>query len=103
MADHRIRELDLTGKIRMRLVPVAREVRALHEQRGNPSHEHSGSRQNGRGGTTVAARQWRIQKGEDGRRHLVETLRFSSREIQDLLRTNVTDAGWTWRGVLHKP
>ncbi|MFI5641732.1 hypothetical protein ACIA8H_30510 [Streptomyces goshikiensis] len=101
VADYRVPELDLTVKIRMRMVPSSREVRVLEEQWGKLSHEHSG-KQYGRGGGTRFARQWEIQKDADGRRHLVETFRFSSRETTDPLRDTVLAAGWTWRGVLRK-
>ncbi|MFG2710818.1 hypothetical protein ACGFX2_09630 [Streptomyces goshikiensis] len=101
VADYRVRELDLTVKIRMRLVPMSREVRVLEEQWGNLSHEYSG-KQYARGGGTLVARKWQIQKDADGRRHLVETFRFSRRETTAPLRDTVLAAGWTWRGVLRK-
>ncbi|MFD4132860.1 hypothetical protein [Streptomyces goshikiensis] len=101
VVNYRVRELGLTVKIRMRLVPATREVRTLEEQWGNVSHEHSG-KQYGRGGSTRFARQWEIRKGADGRRHLVETFSFSTGEVKDPLRNTVLGAGWTWRGVLRK-
>ncbi|MFE2245760.1 hypothetical protein [Streptomyces lavendulae] len=101
VADRRVPELDLTVKIRMRLVPATREVRALEEQWGKISHEYSG-RQYGRGGGVMAARTWKFEKGPDGRRRFVETFRYSSRDMKDPLRDAVLAAGWTWRGVLLK-
>ncbi|MCX5376206.1 hypothetical protein [Streptomyces sp. NBC_00091] len=71
----------------------------LEEQWGNLSYEHSG-RQYARGGSTRIARQWEFQKGPDGRRRLVETFRYDSRDMKDPLRDTVLTAGWTWRGVL---
>ncbi|MER5812635.1 hypothetical protein ABT143_31370 [Streptomyces sp. NPDC002033] len=103
VAERRIPELDLNVKIRMRLVPAVREVRTLEEQWGRElSYDHSGSRQYGRGGSTRFARQWEFQKGPDGRRRLVETFRYSSREMKDPLRDTVLGAGWIWRGVLFR-
>ncbi|WP_371676888.1 hypothetical protein [Streptomyces sp. NBC_01276] len=101
VADRHVPRLDLTVKIRMRLVPATREVRALEEQWGKISHEYSG-RQYGRGGGVMVARKWQFEKGPDGRRHLVETFRFDSRDMKDPLRDAVLAAGWTWRGVLLK-
>ncbi|MFD8980429.1 hypothetical protein [Streptomyces sp. NPDC059564] len=101
VADRRVPQMDLTVKIRMRLVPATREVRALEEQWGNISHEYSG-RQYGRGGGTMVARTWKLEKGPDGRRRFVETFRFNSRDMKDPLRDTVLAAGWTWRGVLLK-
>ncbi|AZM90886.1 MULTISPECIES: hypothetical protein [Streptomyces] len=102
VAERRIAKLDLTVKIRLRLVPGTREVRTLEEQWGNLSHEYSGSRQYGRGGSTRIAREWEFQKGPDGRRRLVETFRYDSRDMKDPLRNTVLAAGWTWRGVLFR-
>lgn len=101
VAERRIPELKLTVKIRMRLVPAAREVRVLEEQWGNVSHEYS-DWQYGRGGATLVAREWKFEKGPDGRRRFVETFRYSSRDMKDPLRDTVLAAGWTWRGVLLK-
>ncbi|MGW7436390.1 hypothetical protein [Streptomyces sp. NPDC054849] len=88
----------LTLKTRMRLVPAKHEVLVL-EERWEPSHESG--QQYGRGGFKVY-RQWELQRGPDGRRHKVETLRFDTRDVRDPLRTVVLNAGWTWRGVLFR-
>ncbi|MFE9803485.1 hypothetical protein ACFYP6_32300 [Streptomyces goshikiensis] len=85
-------------KTRMRLLPVKHEVLVL-EERWEPSHESG--QQYGRGGLKVY-RQWEFQRGADGRRHKVETLRFDTRDVRDPLRTLVLKAGWTWRGVLFR-
>ncbi|MEV7726564.1 hypothetical protein AB0P15_17695 [Streptomyces sp. NPDC087917] len=103
VAERRVPELDLNVKIRMRLVPMSREVVTIEEQWGREiSHDGSKVRTYGRGGSTRIARQWEIRKGPDGRRRLVETFRYSSREMKDPLRSAVLDAGWTWRGVLFR-
>ncbi|MGR4883106.1 hypothetical protein ACIPUC_27375 [Streptomyces sp. LARHCF249] len=94
----RVPELRLTLKIRMRLLPSTREVRALDE-RWEPSHESS-REQYGRGPATAVYRQWEFKKGPDGRRHKVEALRFDTRDVKDPLRNTVLAAGWTWRGAL---
>ncbi|MFI5631118.1 hypothetical protein ACIA8E_17425 [Streptomyces sp. NPDC051664] len=101
VAECRIRELRLTLKTRMRLVPANHEVRTLDEQWEASSPEHSGGRYS-RGHGTAVYRQWTYQRGPDGRRHKVETFRFDTREMKNRPRNVVLDAGWTWRGVLFK-
>ncbi|MEU9034351.1 hypothetical protein AB0D45_05480 [Streptomyces sp. NPDC048352] len=101
VAERRITEPDLTVAIRLRLVPASREVHTLQEQWGQLSHEHSG-RQYARGGGARVSRTWEFQKGPDGRRRLVETSRYDSRDMRDPLRDAVLGAGWTWRGVLFR-
>lgn len=96
VAECKIPKAKLTLRTRMRLVPAKHEVLVL-EERWEPSHESG--QQYGRGGFKVY-RQWEWQRGADGRRHKVETLRFDTRDVRDPLRTLVLDAGWTWRGVL---
>lgn len=101
VAECRIEKLGLTVRIRMRLVPATREVRALDEQWEDSSPGHSGGRY-GRGQATRFHREWEFQRGPDGRRRLVETARFDDRDMKDPLRDAVLDAGWTWRGVLYR-
>ncbi|MEU7114644.1 hypothetical protein [Streptomyces sp. NPDC046182] len=45
------------------------------------------------------AREWTYERGPDGRRRRVETLRFDSRDMKNPLRNAVLGACWTWRGV----
>lgn len=93
----RVPELRLRLRTRIRLVPVDREVRVIEER----WEARSGERSYGRGPATTVARQWRYERGEDGRRHKVE-IRFDSREMRDPLRGTVLGAGWTWRGRLFR-
>ncbi|MFB7463998.1 hypothetical protein ACFCZ1_10965 [Streptomyces sp. NPDC056224] len=95
VADCRVPEMDVTLRIRMRLVAAKREVRALDE-RWEPSHESG--RQYSRGPGTAVYKQWDAKKGPDGRR--AETFRFDTREVKEPLRNTVLAAGWTWRGVV---
>ncbi|MFG2979718.1 hypothetical protein ACGFYQ_00460 [Streptomyces sp. NPDC048258] len=99
VADCRVKELDLTLKIRMRLIAAKREVRALDE-RWEPSHESG--RQYSRGPGFMVYKRWEFKKGPDGRRHKVETLRFDTRDVKNPLRDAVLAAGWTWRGVMYR-
>ncbi|MFH7593708.1 hypothetical protein WDV06_01200 [Streptomyces racemochromogenes] len=99
VAEHRIPELELTVKVRMRLLPVRREVEVITEQWGRLSYE-GGSRQYARGSGRRVARQWRFQKGPDGRRRLVESFRYDSRDMTGPLQRTVLEGGWVWREVL---
>ncbi|MFJ9825299.1 hypothetical protein ACIRSU_13150 [Streptomyces sp. NPDC101160] len=91
-------------KIKLRLVADKHEVRALDEQleinwvEGTPrlatSAEYS------RGQVTTTSKRWTIERGADGRRHLVEDFAFDTRQLKDPLREAVLGAGWTWRGML---
>ncbi|MFE1788464.1 hypothetical protein ACFW7J_08705 [Streptomyces sp. NPDC059525] len=98
VAEHRIPELELTVKVRMRLLPVRREVEVITEQWGKVSYE-GGNKQYARGAGARVARQWQFRKGPDGRRRLVETFRYDSRDMTDPLRQTVLDGGWVWRQV----
>ncbi|MFC9298624.1 hypothetical protein ACFTWH_28105 [Streptomyces sp. NPDC057011] len=91
------------GQTRLRLVPAAREVRALDEQWDAPE---PGERSFGgqglkysRGPVTSFSKRWTIERGPDGRRHLQEESSFSSARVKAPLRDAVLAAGWTWRGV----
>ncbi|MBT2457699.1 hypothetical protein [Streptomyces sp. ISL-86] len=101
VAECRIPKLGLTLKTRMRLIPAAREVRALDERWETGSHEHSGARY-GRGQATTVYKEWEFKEGPDGRRRMVETFRFDTRAIKDPLRNTVLGSGWTWRGVMRR-
>ncbi|WP_329112972.1 hypothetical protein [Streptomyces sp. NBC_01353] len=96
VAQWSVPELSLTLRTRMRLVPASREVRAVDEQWDAREREYS------RGQVTSVSRQWTYERGPDGRRRRVETLRFDSREMKNPLRDAVLRAGWTWRGVLFR-
>ncbi|MFI9000464.1 hypothetical protein [Streptomyces sp. NPDC053541] len=94
--------LERTLKVRMRLVAEKHEVRALDEEveirwvGDTPTLAVSAAY--GRGQVTTVSRQWTIERGEDGRRRLVEDSVFDTRQLKDPLRQAVVDAGWTWRG-----
>ncbi|MFD9276461.1 hypothetical protein ACFWD7_04110 [Streptomyces mirabilis] len=60
------------------------------------------SREYGRGPSTTVSRRWTYERGTDGRRRKVETFRFDTREMKNLLQQVVLDAGWIWRGMLFK-
>ncbi|WP_405941543.1 hypothetical protein [Streptomyces sp. NBC_00207] len=96
----RVREMRLTLKTSMRLVPGKHEVRVL-EERWEPSLEHSGE-QYGRGPAKAVYKQWEFQRGADGRRRKVETFRFETGLVKNPLQNTVLRAGWTWRGVLFR-
>lgn len=96
VAEWHVRGLDLRLRTRMRLVPARREVRAVDEQWDGVTREY------GRGPTTTVSRQWTYERGPDGRRRRVETLRVDPREMRNPLRAAVIGAGWTWRGVLFR-
>ncbi|MGW4164348.1 hypothetical protein [Streptomyces sp. NPDC004788] len=91
-------------KIKLRLVADKHEVRALDEQLeinwvgGTP--RLAASTKYSRGQVTTTSRQWTIERGADGRRHLVEDFAFDTRQLKDPLREAVLGAGWTWRGML---
>ncbi|MEU6486762.1 hypothetical protein [Streptomyces sp. NPDC046887] len=86
-------------KVSMRLVPAKHEVLALHEWWEKERTSGSTSRQYGKGPAFKVYRQWKVERGPDGKRRRVETLRFDTREMTDALRNAVLGAGWTWRGV----
>jgi hypothetical protein len=98
VAEWQVGELKMTLKTRMRLVPHNREVRTLDERWEASTPESPGKRY-GRGPATKVARQWRYERGPDGRRHKVETFRFDSRDMRNPLLKAVLSSGWTWRGV----
>ncbi|MFI6844688.1 hypothetical protein OG535_24200 [Kitasatospora sp. NBC_00085] len=97
---------DRVVRTRMRLVPARHEVRALDEQlevtwvgdtpRPAPSREYS------RGQVTAVSREWKVERGADGRPRTTEVFRFDSAEMKDPLRAAVLGAGWTWRGAIFK-
>ncbi|MEV3856733.1 hypothetical protein AB0J38_20680 [Streptomyces sp. NPDC050095] len=97
------RHLDRTVRIRMRLVPEEREVRALQEQwevswvDGTPRFARS--REYGRGQGRTVSKQWTFGRDENGGRRLEETFSFDSAELTGPLRDAVLAAGWTWRAV----
>ncbi|MFD9560771.1 hypothetical protein [Streptomyces sp. NPDC059994] len=92
----RVRELGITVRTRMRLVPAQREVRAIDEQWDAQTREYS------RGQVTSVARDWTIERGADGRLQKTEGARFDFAEMRNPLRGAVLDAGWTWRGVVFR-
>lgn len=51
------------------------------------------SREYGRGGGFSVA--WTYERGPDGRRRRVKT--WDTRELSNVLRQSVLDAGWSWR------
>lgn len=91
-------------KIKLRLVADKHEVRALDEQveinwvGGTP--RPAASAEYTRGQVTTTSKRWTIERGADGRRHLVEDFAFDTRQLKDPLREAVLGAGWTWRGML---
>ncbi|MFD7085968.1 hypothetical protein ACFYXV_25855 [Streptomyces sp. NPDC002181] len=102
----RERRLERTLKIRMRLSPEDREVRALDEQLevtwlGNTPRLVS-SREHIRGQVREKSFRWEIGRGPDGRLRATETSAFDSARLKDPLRDAVLAAGWTWRGVLRR-
>ncbi|MFD9034591.1 hypothetical protein ACFVZW_26155 [Streptomyces sp. NPDC059567] len=101
VAEWQVRELKMTLKTRMRLVPESREVRTLDERWEESTPDSLGKRY-GRGPAPHIARQWTYERGPDGRRQKVETLRFDSRDMSNPLREAVLGAGWIWRGVLSR-
>ncbi|MER6254096.1 hypothetical protein ABT224_22340 [Streptomyces sp. NPDC001584] len=100
------KQVELRLKIRMRFLPAQREVRTLDQQVqltwvGDPPRL-AVSREFGSGPAPTVSRQWRYEKGPDGRRRKVEMFRFDSRDMKDPLRNTVLEAGWTWRGVVSR-
>ncbi|MEV4438379.1 hypothetical protein AB0K09_05055 [Streptomyces sp. NPDC049577] len=89
------RRVDRRLRIRMRLDPSGREIRALQEQWTATSGTLFASREYGRGSGFTA--QWTYEKGPDGRRRKVKTL--DTRDMRNALREAALGAGWTWRGV----
>ncbi|WP_189712341.1 hypothetical protein [Streptomyces phaeofaciens] len=98
VAECRVPEASIRLRTRMRFDPHKREVRVL-EERWEPSREHAGTEYS-RGPAVSVSKQWRYEKGPDGRRRKVETFRFDSRDMRNPLVDAVLGAGWTWRGVL---
>ncbi|PKV89524.1 hypothetical protein BX283_7161 [Streptomyces sp. TLI_146] len=92
----RVRELGLTVRTRMRLVPEQHEVRAIDEQWEAQTREYA------RGQVTGVARDWTIERGTDGRPQITEGARFDFAAMKNPLRGAVLDAGWTWRGVVFR-
>lgn len=91
-------------KIRMRFVPLKREVLSVDEQwtvtwAGNPG-VWAESREYSRGQVLEVSWRGGYERGPDGRRHKVETFRYDTRDMKNPLRDAVLGAGWTWRGVM---
>ncbi|WP_241965315.1 hypothetical protein [Streptomyces sp. MH60] len=86
-------QVDQRLTIRMRLDPERHEVRVLQEQRTSTKGRSSMSREYGRGGGFSVA--WTYERGPDGRRRRVKT--WDTRELSNVLRQSVLDAGWSWR------
>ncbi|QES49279.1 hypothetical protein DEJ50_17155 [Streptomyces venezuelae] len=101
VAEWQVRELKMTLRTRMWLIPENHEVRTLDE-RWEASTPDSPGKRYGRGPAPHVARRWTYEQGPDGRRQKVETLRFDSRDMRNPLREAVLGAGWTWRGVLSR-
>ncbi|MFI1969848.1 hypothetical protein BLA24_17450 [Streptomyces cinnamoneus] len=98
VAEWRVPERRLTLTTRMRLVPARHEVRAVDEQwEARPRED---SRTYVRGQVTAVSREWKFERGADGRLRLNEVFRFDPSEMKEPLRGAVLRAGWTWRGVL---
>ncbi|WP_329386157.1 hypothetical protein OG625_27095 [Streptomyces sp. NBC_01351] len=91
------------GQTRLRLVPAAREVRALDEKWETPESGELTFNGTGlkysRGPVGSVSKQWTVERDQDGRRRLKEESSFSSAEVKAPLRDAVLAAGWTWRGV----
>ncbi|MFD7057790.1 hypothetical protein [Streptomyces sp. NPDC059906] len=86
-------QVDQRLTIRMHMDPGCHEVRVLQEQRTSSRGKLSASRAYGRGhGFSV---EWTYERGPDGRRRRVKTL--DTREMSNVLRRSVLDAGWSWR------
>ncbi|MET9495066.1 hypothetical protein [Streptomyces sp. NPDC006552] len=100
----RSRHVDRTVRIRLRLVPDEREVRALTEQwevtwlDGTPRFARS--REYGRGPSRTVSKRWSYGRGADGERHWEETFSFDTGRMTEPVRDAVLAAGWTWRGVV---
>ncbi|MGW7099767.1 hypothetical protein [Streptomyces sp. NPDC054838] len=98
--------LDRTLKTRMRLVPGKHEVRALDEELEvtwvGDTPKLAASAEYQRGQVTTVSKRWTIERGPDGRRHLVEEFAFDTREMKVPLQKAVLAAGWTWRGALFR-
>ncbi|MBW5484361.1 hypothetical protein [Streptomyces bambusae] len=96
-----------TVKIRMRLVPETREVRALEElwevtsvALGNtPGATVNRTYNRGR---VADGREWTWDRGPDGRMRKTEVIRDRPAEMKRPVQGAVLDAGWTWRGVLFR-
>ncbi|MFJ3788571.1 hypothetical protein [Kitasatospora sp. NPDC090091] len=99
-------QLDRTLRIRMRLLPAARELRALDEQwkvtwtGGTPTLVLE--REYSRGQVAESSREWTIGRGADGRPGVTEVSRFDAAALKHPLREAVLAAGWTWRGAVFK-
>ncbi|MBP0449466.1 hypothetical protein J5Y04_07845 [Kitasatospora sp. RG8] len=95
-----------TVTTRMRLVPAGHEVRALDEQQEvtwvGDTPRPASSREYSRGRVTTVSRDWKVDRGADGRLQATEVSRFDTGEMKGLLQEAVLGAGWTWRGVLFR-
>ncbi|WP_370415170.1 hypothetical protein [Streptomyces fradiae] len=96
--------LDRTLKIKMRLDADKHEVRALDEQLEiswvGDTPRPATSAEFSHGQVTTTSRRWTIERGADGRRHLVGDFAFDTQQLKNPLREAVLGAGWTWRGML---
>ncbi|MFJ2133609.1 hypothetical protein ACIP4W_21150 [Streptomyces sp. NPDC088846] len=99
-------QLSRTLKTRMRLVPANHEVRALDEQWEvtwvGDTPRLARSREYARGQVTTVSRQWKVERGADGRLHRTEVFRCDPAEMKTPLQDAVLGAGWTWRAVVFK-
>jgi hypothetical protein len=98
VAECKVRQVGVTLKTRMRLIPEKREVRFLDERWEDRSSDNAHAKY-GRGHAPAVYRQWETKQGPDGRRRRVEAFRFDTREMTDPLRSVVLGLGWAWRGV----
>lgn len=93
-----------TFQVLMRARSDARQLRSIDQQwvvrwaAGVP--ELVPAREVGRGQMPQVERTWTVGRGSNGRVSMDEGPTFSSRELKSPLRDVVTQAGWTWRGVL---
>ncbi|MDF3300956.1 hypothetical protein [Streptomyces tropicalis] len=97
-------EISHAVRIRMRLDPEVREVRALEEQRelsrvGSPARLQV-TAQYSRGPSRTVSRRWTVGRNADGRLAATETFTFDSTQMREPLRDTVLKSGWIWRGVV---
>ncbi|MDJ1134669.1 hypothetical protein [Streptomyces iconiensis] len=97
-------QLTRTLRIRVRLFPEEREVRAIEEQwevtwYGDPPRMKIGH-QASRGPGRSWSKDWAVERGPDGRRRLRESFSFDSGDMKRPIRNAVLEQGWTWRSLL---
>ncbi|MEU9185093.1 hypothetical protein AB0D14_11110 [Streptomyces sp. NPDC048484] len=97
-------QLSRVFKVRMRLVPEKREVRAIDQQfevkwvGDTPTLAISAEAQ--RGQVKTVSKRWALSKDRDGDLEATETFSFDSSDLKNPLQDTVLGAGWTWRGVV---